>query len=95
MIRLEQSGDKARCTIQDNGPGLSDSDQQKLFQRFSRLKSRPTGNEHSTGLGLFIAHKLTTLMHGTIVCDSTLGQGSTFTIEFPALIHEQISHSFA
>jgi len=82
-IRLSQHEQSLRCEIQDQGPGLSEADQQKLFGKFTRLTPQPTNGEHSTGLGLFIVKKLVEVMHGKIWCLSELGQGSTFIIEFP------------
>ncbi len=82
-IRLNQDDKWIRCEIQDEGPGLSDEDQKKLFCQFSRLTPQPTGNENSTGLGLFIVKKLVDSMQGKILCDSLLDQGTTFTVAFP------------
>ncbi len=82
-VRLNEDDKWIRCEIQDEGPGLSDEDQQKLFRQFSRLTPQPTGNENSTGLGLFIVKKLVDSMHGKTWCDSLLGHGTTFTVAFP------------
>ncbi len=82
-IRLNQDEKIVRCEIQDEGPGLSDLDKQKLFGKFKRLTAKPTGGEHSTGLGLFIVKKLVTTMNGSVWCESELGQGATFIVEFP------------
>ncbi len=82
-VRLNQDDNWIHCEIQDEGPGLSDEDQQKLFCQFSRLTPQPTGNENSTGLGLFIVKKLVDSMQGKILCDSLLDQGTTFTVAFP------------
>jgi signal transduction histidine kinase len=71
-----------RCEIQDQGPGLSAEDQQKLFGKFARLTPRPTGQEHSTGLGLFIVKKLVERLNAKVWCESQLNQGTTFTLEF-------------
>ena len=73
-----------RISIKDEGPGLTDEDQQKLFKRFSSLSSSPTGNETSTGLGLYIVKKLVTSMGGEVSCESTYGEGAEFNVEFPA-----------
>ncbi|MDM8567711.1 sensor histidine kinase, partial [Candidatus Halobeggiatoa sp. HSG11] len=70
------------CEIQDEGPGLSSKEQTKLFQKFSRLTPLPTNNETSTGLGLFIVKKLITAMGGKIFCESELGEGTKFVVEF-------------
>jgi len=69
--------------VQDQGPGLSDKDKSKLFGKFARLTPRPTGDEHSTGLGLFIVKKLMDSMGGSIQCESELGKGCIFIAEFP------------
>ena len=81
-VRLLQTESAVRCEIQDEGPGLSDTDQQKLFGKFARLTAQPTGGEHSTGLGLFIVKKLVTAMNGKVWCESELGKGATFVVEF-------------
>ncbi len=82
-IRVTKSEKFIRCEIQDEGPGLSESEQQKLFQKFSKLSTQPTGGEHSTGLGLFIVKKLVEAMNGKVWCESELGKGSTFFVDFP------------
>jgi len=81
-IRVYAYQNCIRCEIQDQGPGLSAEDQQKLFGKFSRLTPRPTGQEHSTGLGLFIVKKLAERLNATVWCESQLNQGTTFTLEF-------------
>ncbi len=75
--------------IQDQGPGLSQEEQKKLFQKFTKLTPKPTGNEHSSGLGLFIVKKLTEVMNGNVVCISEQGVGSTFLVFFPEVIVSQ------
>jgi signal transduction histidine kinase len=82
-VRLSIDENYVRCEVQDEGPGLSDGDQQKLFGQFTRLTPKPTGGEHSTGLGLFIVKKLIYSMQGKVKCESVLGQGTTFIVEFP------------
>jgi signal transduction histidine kinase len=69
--------------VRDSGPGLSPCDQAKLFQKYTRLSPRATGGESSTGLGLSIVKQLVQAMHGTVACQSQLGQGCTFTVVLP------------
>ncbi len=85
-IHLSQQERTLRCAVQDEGPGLTDKDQQQLFGKFSRLTPRPTGDEHSTGLGLFIVKKLVEAMNGRVWCESELGKGTTFIVKFSATI---------
>ena len=76
--------DHVLVTIRDEGPGISEADQKKLFQKYSRLSARPTGGESSTGLGLAIVKKLAEAMAGTIQCHSQFGSGATFTLRLPS-----------
>lgn len=73
---------QVRIIIEDQGPGLSPEDQAKLFGKFTRLSAKPTGGEHSTGLGLFIVKKLVEAMNGRIWCESERGKGAKFIVEF-------------
>jgi signal transduction histidine kinase len=70
-------------SVRDEGPGISDEDQKKLFQKYTRLSARPTAGESSTGLGLNIVKRLAEAMSGTVQCHSSLGAGSTFTLRLP------------
>jgi len=72
------------CRVIDQGPGLSAADQAKLFNKFTRLTPKPTANEHSTGLGLFIVHKLVEALQGRVWCESKLKHGATFAVELPS-----------
>ncbi len=64
--------------VQDQGPGLTTSDQERLFQDFARLSARPTGDEKSTGLGLAITRRVIEAQGGRIGVDSVPGHGATF-----------------
>ena len=82
-ITLSHLENAIRCEVQDQGPGLSQEDQQKLFGKFTRLTPKPTGGEHSTGLGLFIVKKLVDAMQGKVWCETKLNAGANFIIELP------------
>lgn len=69
--------------VSDQGPGISEDDQKKLFGKFTRLSARPTGGESSNGLGLSIVKRLAEAMSGTVSCQSTPGQGATFVLRLP------------
>jgi signal transduction histidine kinase len=84
FVRLKKQAQGARVEVQDEGPGLSAEDQKKLFGKFARLSAKPTGGEHSTGLGLSIVKKMVEAMNGKVWCESELGRGATFIVEFPA-----------
>ena len=73
-------------SVRDEGPGLSEEDLGKMFKKFARLTPRPTAGETSTGLGLWIVKELVQSMQGTIRCESVLGQGTSFIVEFPSAV---------
>jgi len=83
FVRLRRLQEGTLCEVQDEGPGLSAEDQKKLFGKFARLSSKPTGGENSTGLGLSIVKKMVEAMNGRVWCESELGRGATFIVEFP------------
>ncbi|MFY8000547.1 MAG: ATP-binding protein [Candidatus Kapaibacteriota bacterium] len=84
-IHVGVRADTVRVEVQDEGPGLSPDDMKKLFGKFARLSARPTGGEHSTGLGLSIVKKMVEAMQGRVWCESELGKGATFIVEFPVI----------
>ncbi len=86
-IRLEFFNQKqnVRLTVQDTGIGIPPEDIPKVFDRFYRAdKARPR-TEQATGLGLSICKAVVAAHHGTISCESQLGQGSIFRVEFPCI----------
>ncbi|MCS6809319.1 MAG: ATP-binding protein, partial [Bacteroidota bacterium] len=81
IVRVLSYDTCVRIEVCDEGPGLSTEDQAKLFQKFARLSARPTGGEHSTGLGLSIVKMMVEAMGGRVWCESELGKGATFIVE--------------
>lgn len=77
--------------VQDEGPGITPEDREKLFRKFARLSAKPTGGEHSTGLGLSIAKRLVDAMQGHIWCVSEPGKGATFAVAIPARTEESFA----
>ncbi len=89
LSRTDENGvEYGRMEVQDEGSGISAEDKKKLFGKFARLSAIPTGGESSTGLGLSIVKKLTEGMNGKVWCESELGQGATFIVEFP-IAHDE------
>lgn len=73
---------EVKVSINDEGPGISQEDQKKLFNKFQKLSARPTGSELSTGLGLYIVKNLIEKLNGSVLVKSELGKGTQFVILF-------------
>lgn len=69
--------------VSDNGLGLSEDDVAKAFRRGQKLSATPTGDESSSGLGLWIVKKIIDAHHGKVWIKSLLGKGSTFAFSIP------------
>lgn len=87
-VTLEEDG--VVCEVRDEGPGISPEDQEKLFQRGSRLTARPTAGEPSTGYGLAVTKEFVEKLDGEIWCESVLGEGSRFFFRLPR--HQEHLH---
>jgi signal transduction histidine kinase len=74
------------CSVRDHGPGISEEDQQKLFQKGVPLTAVPTGGEPSTGFGLALAKDFVARMNGELWCDSELGHGACFSFRLPVRV---------
>jgi len=89
-IRIEvggmRSGDRLRITVRDHGSGFDMRYMHKLFVPFQRLHGPEQGGGH--GLGLAIAQRIVQRHGGRISADSQPGDGSTFTVELPAVAAE-------
>ena len=85
-LRLKTSEYETRIEVQDEGPGISASELEKLFREYSTISSKTTGGEKSTGLGLSIAKKYVEAMKGKIGVESKQGRGSTFFISFSKVL---------
>ena len=76
-------GEKFWVRVKDNGPGFTETDKSKLFQKFQKLSARPTAGESSNGLGLAIVKTLVDRLEGEISLETEVRKGSEFTVTFP------------
>ena len=86
-------------SVSDEGPGLSAEDKDLVFGKMMRLSAKPTGGEHTTGLGLYISKKIIQAHKGLIGVDSTPGKGAEFWFKIPitpstpaAVAREELAH---
>jgi protein-histidine pros-kinase len=76
-------GGRAEVRVRDTGIGIDHSGRNRLFDAFEQL-TPGDDRQAGTGLGLHVSSKLAELLDATIVCDSELGVGSTFTVSLKA-----------
>jgi len=82
-LALERAGDAARITVQDTGLGIPKEAFPHLFQEFYRAPNAREVEESGTGLGLAIVKDLVARYGGEISVESTLNEGTTFTVLLP------------
>ena len=83
-VRWRDEGAWVWLAVQDNGRGLSEDEQQRLFMPFERLHAAQSGEE-GTGIGLALSRRLVQAMGGSIGVESQLGTGSLFWLRLPQL----------
>jgi len=76
-------------SVSDTGPGLSEADQEKIFEEFHQADSSSTREKGGTGLGLSIAKRIIEMHGGRIWVESILGKGSTFRFTLPVCVEPQ------
>jgi len=80
-VHAEVVDGKARISVQDQGIGISAEDLQRIFAPFERGTN--TNSASGLGLGLYIMRQLAEAHGGSVAVQSTVGEGSTFTIVLP------------
>jgi two-component system OmpR family sensor kinase len=83
-VSIESNDEGTSVSIADSGPGLSQEDQARIFERFYRADpSRNRAHEEGSGLGLSIVDAVMQAHGGKVGVTSKLGEGATFTVFFP------------
>ena len=90
-VRVEAtaSDDTFVISVSDTGPGLSEADQQMIFEEFHQVDGSSTRKKGGTGLGLSIAKRIVEMHGGRIWVESTEGKGSTFWFTLPVRVERQ------
>ena len=88
-IEVTASDGDYLVSVADTGPGLSEVDQQKIFEEFHQADGSSTREKGGTGLGLSIAKRIVEMHGGSIGVEATLGEGSTFWFTLPVRVERQ------
>ena len=81
-MSLRAGSDTITLQVADNGIGIPQDDQDRIFERFYRVDKSRSREIGGTGLGLAIVKHAAMLQNAQIRLESRLGQGSTFTVIF-------------
>lgn len=84
------TSDEVLTSVADAGAGISQRDQQRVFERFQRVEGDLTRNTQGAGLGLFICQSIVQAHGGTIRVESEVGKGSTFSFSLPRIERAQV-----
>lgn len=82
-VRVSETDRTVRISVQDQGIGIPSDEMRFLFERFTRASNAKRSTIKGTGLGLYLAKTLVERHGGNIQVQSTLGEGSTFTVVLP------------
>ena len=83
MITLDRIEDNAVITVRDTGVGIPKESLSHVFERFYRVDKARSRKSGGSGLGLSIVRNMVERNRGEISVQSTVGQGSLFTLRFP------------
>jgi two-component system phosphate regulon sensor histidine kinase PhoR len=91
LIQIRWKTDERNVCLQveDNGPGIPETDLPRVFERFYRVDKARSRELGGTGLGLAIVKHLVHEMGGSVRVQSQLGIGTTFTVSLPRAIEEK------
>lgn len=83
LISTEEQEGLVIIQVADQGQGIAEDEIENIFDKFFRSKNAKSSPIKGSGLGLYLAKYFTELHQGRIYVESSLGQGSTFTVELP------------
>jgi len=87
-VNVREENNHIVVEVSDTGQGLTEEDIKKAFKRGAMLSARPTGDENSSGLGLWIVKRLVDIHNGKVWIKSAVGKGSTFAFSVPIVRQE-------
>lgn len=90
-LSARRTDEGVQVDVEDQGPGIPESELLLLFQPFQRASTRPTGGEKSTGLGLAISRRIVEAHGGRSWARSQVGRGSVFSFTIPERLDASVT----
>jgi len=90
VIKAAATNGSFTVAVRDTGPGISESDQGKIFEEFQQADNTATKKKGGTGLGLSIARRIMELHGGRLWVESEPGRGSVFSFMLPVSVERQV-----
>lgn len=82
-INLLINSEEVKISVKDEGPGISEDDKEKIFNRFYQVTKRKDSEQAGSGIGLDLVNYLTKAHGGSIILNSKCGVGSEFIVTLP------------
>ena len=89
VIKASATNGAFTVAVCDTGPGISETDQAKIFEEFQQADNTATKKKGGTGLGLSIARRIMEMHGGKLWVESQVGKGSVFSLMLPVSVERQ------
>lgn len=91
-LRVETGEGEVRCLVRDQGPGIAESDQQRIFAPFQQVRRGEGNQQKGTGLGLAFVKVVAVKHRGQITVQSAVGSGTQFCLALPFIDDTPVEH---
>jgi K+-sensing histidine kinase KdpD len=82
-LKLVSESKNIRISVQDEGPGIPESEKKRIFDKFYRIGDENTRQAKGTGLGLYLTRKIVEDHNGSVFAEDHIPSGSNFIILLP------------